>query len=123
MKRALSAAAIALLVLPPGAFAQEGADGEESIEEGFSLFQEGAKIIMRGMLREMEPALDDMQQGFAEAAREWGPAMRELMRMVGDFAAYHPPEMQPNGDIIIRKKTPEEMERPGVPEGGGEIEL
>ena len=41
------------------------------------------------------------------------------MAKVGDLSAYHAPEVLPNGDIIIRRKTPQETEP--LPEG--EIEL
>ena len=39
-----------------------------------------------------------------------GPAMVELLGKIDDLSAYHPPEMLPNGDIIIRRKMPEEIE-------------
>jgi hypothetical protein len=69
--------------------AQESApDPESDFEEGFSLLEEGTKLLLRGLLSEMEPAL-----------RELEGALREL-------DAYHPPEVLPNGDIIIRRKVP-----------------
>jgi hypothetical protein len=49
-----------------------------------------------------------------------GPALRDLMDQVGDLSAYHAPEVLPNGDIIIRRKTPQEMQ--DIPPDG-EIEL
>jgi hypothetical protein len=76
-------------------------DGE--IEEGMDLLSEGTRLLLRGLLAEMEPAL------------------RELRGALVGLNAYHPPEMLPNGDIIIRRKTPEEIEesRPD----GEEIEI
>ena len=91
-----------------------------SAEEGFSLLEEGAKIILRSLLDEMEPALRDMQKEFGEAADEMGPALRRLAEMIGDIRNYEPPEMLPNGDIIIRRKTPV---GPPMPGPQGEIEL
>lgn len=78
---------------------------EEPVEEGFSLIEEGAKILLRGLFEEMEPAFEDLQ-GFAE---DMGPAMEGLRGIIGDFSSYHPPEVLPNGDIIIRRKSPLEL--------------
>ena len=69
-------------------------------ERGRDLMAEALRLFMQGFMAEMEPALEDLQ-GF-----------------VDNLNAYHPPEVLPNGDIIIRRKTPEEM---GEPEG--EVEL
>ena len=62
---------------------------------------------------EMEPALRD----FAE---RMGPALADLLEKIDDLSAYHPPEMLPNGDIILRRKTPQEMRDAPV---DGEIEI
>ncbi|MBS9715755.1 hypothetical protein ACFFUT_02670 [Pseudohalocynthiibacter aestuariivivens] len=81
---------------------------DNDVEEGFSLMEEGAKILLRSLLQEMEPAIKDLH-GFAQ---EMAPVMRELQGMIGDFGLYHLPEILPNGDIIIRRKTPEEIAEP-----------
>ncbi|NVO54523.1 hypothetical protein HW561_01805 [Rhodobacteraceae bacterium B1Z28] len=106
MKRILTIAAIsATLVLP--AAAQE--------DNGQSLMEQGAELFFDGLRKEMEPALDDllglanefgpaMQSFFAEM----GPAIAELAGEIKDWSAYEAPEMLPNGDIIIRKKTPQD---------------
>ena len=67
---------------------------------GRDLMAEALRLFMQGFMAEMEPALEDLQ-GF-----------------VDNLNAYHPPEILPNGDIIIRRKTPEEM---GAPEGETEL--
>ncbi|MDP4032220.1 MAG: AAA+ family ATPase [Pseudorhodobacter sp.] len=87
----------------------------EDLHEGFDLMQEGTRLLLRGMLSQMEPALDDM----GKALIEMQPAIRNLLLMIGDIRNYHAPVMLPNGDIIIRRRTPAEL---AVPEGG-EIEL
>ncbi|HSG57127.1 MAG TPA: hypothetical protein VLA45_16880, partial [Paracoccaceae bacterium] len=61
---------------------------------------------------------DDMEPAMRQFVQEMGPALRDLIGKIDDLSTYHPPEMLPNGDIIMRKKTPEEMGRPE-----GEIEL
>lgn len=72
------------------------------VGEGLILMEEGAKLLLRGLLSEMEPALDDLQN----LADEMGPAFEELQEMFGDLTNYHAPEVMPNGDIIIRRKAP-----------------
>ncbi|WP_297769875.1 hypothetical protein [uncultured Roseovarius sp.] len=102
--------------------------GQEAEEEGRSLMEEGARLFWEGIRREMGPALEDlrgraeeMEPALREFVEEMGPALNELMESVGDLSAYHAPEMLPNGDIIIRRKTPQEMQDDPVPKG--EIEL
>lgn len=78
-------------------------DGEEPLREGFDLLQEGTRLMLRGLMEELEPALRDMRD------------------RIGDLSAYHPPEILPNGDIIIRRKVP--LEPDEAPAPGEEIEL
>ncbi|MGY3438778.1 MULTISPECIES: hypothetical protein [unclassified Marinovum] len=84
-------------------------------DEGFNLMEEGARLFFRGLMDEMEPALKDLEglaqeiePGLRAFANEMGPALRDLMAEVEDWSAYHPPEVLENGDIIIRRKTPDE---------------
>ena len=78
------------------------ANDDESLREGMDLLSEGTKLLLRGLLGEIEPAL------------------RELEEALTDLHAYHPPEVLPNGDIIIRRKVPK---RVTPPLSDGEIEL
>ena len=71
-------------------------------EQGRDLMGEALKLFMRGLMAEMEPAMEGME-GLLE-----------------DLSAYHPPEILPNGDIIIRRKTPVDR---GPDEESGEVEL
>lgn len=82
-----------LLTVTPAAGQEDGSNGRDLMAEALRLF-------MQGFMAEMEPALEDLQ-GF-----------------VDNLNAYHPPEILPNGDILIRRKTPEEM---GAPEGETEL--
>ncbi|MES2667092.1 MAG: AAA+ family ATPase [Pseudomonadota bacterium] len=94
-------------------------------DDGFSLMEEGAKLLFRGLMNEMEPALD----GMGKAVTELEPALRDLLAMVDDIRNYQAPEMLDNGDILIRRKTP--LDRPlgpritpdAIPGPNGEIEL
>ena len=98
------ALALCLVLATPPALAQTAGEGGASdMEEGFSLLEEGTKLLLRGLLSQMEPAL------------------RELQGALEELDAYHPPEILPNGDILIRRKTPIDP----VPEAGegGEVDL
>jgi hypothetical protein len=101
-------AILALLTLNPSSAQAE--------EEGLSLMERGARLFMEGILKEMEPTLENLQ-GLADEmgpalrsfAEEMGPALTDLLAKVEDWSVYHPPEILPNGDIILRKKLPEEI--------------
>lgn len=82
---------------------------------GSSLLEQGAKIFLRGLMAEVEPALDDMAQALQDAE----PMLRELMALVGNIDDYNAPEILSNGDILIRKKTPQDL----AADPSGEIEL
>ncbi len=101
---------------------------EEVIEDGPSLMEQGAQLFFKGLQQEMEPALEGLRQFAEEIGPEmqsfWmqmGPALSDLAAKVEDWSAYHPPEMLPNGDIIIRRKDVED-ESLEVPEEG-EIDI
>ncbi|MBT8417717.1 MAG: hypothetical protein KJO42_09775 [Silicimonas sp.] len=83
MKKLVIMTALGLMVAP--ALAQEESQGRDLMAEALRLF-------MQGFMAEMEPALEDLE-GFLD-----------------NLNAYHPPEVLPNGDIIIRRKTPLERE-------------
>lgn len=101
------AAILAAAPAAPPAAAQEGPppEGDRSLGEGLDLMQEGARIILRRMMREMQPLV------------------QELGALIDDLSAYHPPEMLPNGDIILRRKVPLVPQLPGAGGEEGEVEL
>lgn len=105
------------------AIAQDSPD-----DDGRSLMQEGARLFWEGIRREMGPALDsfrgqaeELEPGLRDFVEEMGPALRDLMDKAGDLSAYEAPEMLPNGDIILRRKAPQENEE--APEPENEIEI
>lgn len=114
--------AVAMLLLPVPSPAS--AD-----EDGLGLMERGAEMLLEGLLQEMAPALDGLQDfadGVGPALQEFviemGPALRDLVEQIEDWSVYHPPEILDNGDIIIRRKSPEPAPLPGV-EPEGEIEI
>lgn len=120
-------APLALVLMLP--FAAPVAAEESAPEDGYSLMEEGARLFMRGILSEMEPALSDLRDlaselepKLHELIHEMGPAFTELLGMVDDFGYYEPPVLLPNGDIILRRKpdapewVPPEPADPDAPE-------
>jgi len=81
--------------------------------------ERGAELFFEGLAQEMAPALDDLR-GLAEEfgpamqafLEEMGPAFVAIMDEVKDWSMYHPPEILPNGDIIMRRKVDPEDEDP-----------
>jgi hypothetical protein len=107
-------AALALFASPLGA--QEPAPAAPSqVEEGFSLLEDGARMLLDGLMGEMEPALEDAAAALAAIE----PAMRQMLALVDDIGNYEAPERLPNGDILIRRK-PGSPPPPALPEGEGE---
>lgn len=93
-----------------------------------SLMEEGARLFFKGLQEEMAPALEGLQALAAEMGPamqdfvlQMGPAMGEILQKVEDWSQYHAPEMLPNGDIILRKRVPQDA----VPDADetGEIEI
>lgn len=85
--RRIVPATLAALALAVTAAAEEPAP-EGTLRDGFSLIEEGTRLMLRGLMDDLEPAL------------------REMQDRIGDLSSYHPPEVLPNGDILIRRRTP-----------------
>lgn len=96
---------IALMLTLTPAMAQEA-----DTDKGLSLLEEGAGLLLRGLMEDMEPAMQDMAEAFAQAE----PMLRDLLAKMGDLSHYHMPEVQPNGDILIRRKLAVELETPEI---------
>ncbi|GAA6200590.1 hypothetical protein [Aquicoccus sp. SU-CL01552] len=105
MKHARALALTLALAVPAApALAQEG-------DEPPSMMEQGLQLFMEGLRQEMAPAVEDLR-GFAERMgpsmrsffQEMGPALAEMMDEVQDWTLYYPPEMLPNGDILIRRR-------------------
>ncbi|WP_127114283.1 hypothetical protein [Shimia sediminis] len=99
----------------------------EETPEGRSMMEDGILLFLEGLQKQMEPTMDELQTWADELGpalrsftEEMGPALADLMEQVEDWSAYHPPEVLPNGDIIIRRKQPEEVPQ-GADEGATDI--
>ena len=87
---------------------------ETEVEEGFNLIEEGAKLLLRGLADEMQPMMEDlateMEPKLREFSSEMLPMLEKFSGLVDSLDMYHAPERLPNGDIILRRKTPLEIE-------------
>lgn len=126
--------ALALILAATPALAQEAPStpAPEAEDDGFSLMEEGMKLLFRGFMTEAQPALDEMSQALEEMkpaldalGEEIGPKITQLFAIVDDFTNYDMPVMLPNGDILIRRTAPLELTPEAEPQPGpnGEIEL
>jgi hypothetical protein len=122
--------ALALCVLAAPAIAEEAKPVPPDADTGFSLMEEGAKLVLRGLMTEMEPAIDEMEKALTEIGptlegfgAEVGPKLRQLVAMIDDFKNYDAPVMLPNGDILIRRNAPLVPKPEFAPGPNGEIEL
>lgn len=107
MKRLIATTFVIAMAVSP-VLAQ---DEESDLQDGFNLMEEGAKMLMRGLMTEIEPKIDELRgamemmgPALAEFVREIGPAFAEMLEQVDDLRHYQAPEILPNGDIIIRRK-------------------
>lgn len=125
MKHLILAAALSF---PLPVLAQEAGD----MEEGFSLMEEGAKLLFRGLMDEMEPTIDEfsglaqeLEPALEMLASEMGPAFMEMIQTLDSVRYYEPPEILPNGDIIIRRSPDAPEFAPRIEDMGedGEIDL
>ena len=122
----LFAIALALfLALPaPRAHAQDAPPQTTETDEG-------ARMLLRGLAQEMGPALDDLREGAQELepvlrdlVQNMGPALRDLLDKAGDLSAFEPPEVLPNGDILLRRKpAPRDPAVPAQPAPEGSVDL
>jgi hypothetical protein len=122
--------ALALILATSPALAEETTPAPGAEDDGFSLMEEGAKLVLRGLMSEMEPALDEMEKALTEVGpkledfgSEIGPKVRQLIAMIDDFKNYDAPVMLPNGDILIRRNAPLVSPADPVPGPNGEIDL
>ena len=98
---------LALLLISSPAVAQTPVPEvpSDNLDQGLSLMERGAQMLLDHMMAKVEPSLKDM----TDALKQAQPKFMEIMAMIDDLANYHAPERLPNGDIILRRKTPAEL--------------
>ncbi|SOC10487.1 AAA+ family ATPase [Rhodobacter maris] len=90
--------------------------GRDDMVAGRSLVERGAELFLRGLIDELGPQLDEMQDGLGAAAESLGPKLAQLLALIDDVRNYLPPERLGNGDILIRR-LPGAPAPPPLPEG------
>ena len=93
---------------------------EPPVSEGFSLIEEGTKLIIRRLMSEMEPALDEMREAMAQWGSEAGTKMAKLLSQIDNMKNYEVPVILPNGDIIIRRRDDAPIYEPDYDTGAVE---
>lgn len=91
--------ALWLLTIPLPALAQEDVAPPTTLDETLDRLRAGADALFRQFLQEMEPAVRDL-----------APFLQDLTEFTAKIPSYHPPEILPNGDILLRRKNPDPVE-------------
>lgn len=94
-----------------------------------SLMQRGVEMFFEGLLNEVQPLKEDLNQlsdalepSLQALIEEFGPALRDLADKIDDATRYEAPEVLPNGDIIIRRKD-DAAPNTDAPSADGQIEI
>lgn len=110
------------------------AQTSETEDEGLSLMEEGAKLFMRGLMDELDPAIrelegiaQEIEPAFRDLARQMGPAFAEILSTIDNIRFYEAPVILENGDILIRRSDDAPpyapREEPPAEPSGEDIEL
>lgn len=103
---------------------QDGPEDGDTLRDGMDLMGRGAELFLRGLMDQIGPELERLGPELRGLAEGMGPMITELVNLIDEIDNYHPPERLPNGDIILRRKDPSEVERPPLdPPGEGEIDI
>ncbi|GAA6182323.1 hypothetical protein NBRC116594_37610 [Shimia sp. NS0008-38b] len=114
----------AIIGLSAGAAsAEEAGDGQSLMERGLTLFFEGLQEEMAPTVESLNSLMEEIGPGVQGFLEDMGPRLGAVFSKVEDWSQYHAPEMLDNGDIILRKKTPEDIEILDEGTEGGGIEL
>lgn len=77
--------------------------------------------------QELFDGLDDLADGmrrlFEGFQSDVAPLMEDLADRLKGLGDYHPPEVLPNGDIIIRRKRAEDAAPKAEPDAEGAIDI
>ena len=67
----------------------------------FDLFER----LLQGFMTEVEPQMRELERGFTALE----PELQRFLQQLRDMTQYHPPEILPNGDILIRRREGVEL--------------
>jgi hypothetical protein len=109
MRQIIALPLVTVLLVQP-LLAQEESAPPSLMERGAELFFDGLKQEMGPALREMSKLMEDAGPALQDFMTQMGPKLRDVLGQVEDWSVYEAPKIQPNGDIIIRRK-------PDAPDG------
>lgn len=115
MKEILPIFAAVVMALP--AYAQtygqtQGQTEDQTLAQSADSPLENLFEDFRKQLEEFSDEVGPMMEGFT---KEVSPLLEGLADQLKDLNAYHAPEILPNGDILIRRKSPKEQEPRSAP--------
>lgn len=91
----------ALLALPVQAEVKGApAEVEESAPFMFDLFDR----MLRSFITEVEPHMRELERGFTALE----PELQRFLQNLRDMTHFYPPEILPNGDVLIRRRHVED---------------
>lgn len=96
--------AVPLWFVAGAALAQDAP--EDDLSRGWDLLSEGSRLILEGLMEDLAPRIET----------EVAPLLDDLAERLGALPGYFPPEMLPNGDILIRRRPPTSPEAE-IPDG------
>lgn len=101
---AVPAFAIALSVLsaPVAVMPLHAQEAAATVEQGW--LEWGMSLFGDSVMQEVAPAIGDIRALAEQFGPTVGPAVEKLLALVDDMTNYELPQMQENGDILIRRK-------------------
>lgn len=99
---------ICLLAFPASGQAEEELPQVEESTPLFDLFER----MLQGFVREIEPQMRELERGMQALE----PDIERFIGQLRGMTQYHPPELLPNGDIILRRRQPGEEAAPSEEE-------
>jgi hypothetical protein len=83
-----------------------------SAQDSGSLIEEGADLLLRGLIQEVAPPLQELAGIGQEVlpilqalGQEFGPALSDVASQIDSITYYEPPVIAPNGDIVLRRRV------------------
>ncbi len=84
-------------------------DASPPAEDGLAQpFFDLMERMLRGFMTEIEPQLRDLERGLDALE----PQVQNFLDQMRGMTQYHPPEVLPNGDILLRRRAPDEIAPP-----------
>ena len=94
---------LALSFAAPAA-AQERAEDGIGLGQLLELFRDEAEGVLRNLMDEADESRKELERRLRDMEPRLRALTEDLAREFGGLWQYHPPEVLPNGDIILRRR-------------------